>query len=81
VPSMIDILRATFPSARLIATDMDPEAIGLRLADLGIVLPPGGTPAFLPAMRRLCAQESVDAIVSVVDEELDDLCSLEGEGN
>jgi len=80
IPSMIDVLRMTFPSARLIAVDMDPQAIGLRLADLGVVLPPGGTPAFLPAMRRLCSEEAVDVIVSVVDEELVDLCSLEGEG-
>jgi len=80
VPSMIDILRATFPAARLIATDMDPQAIGLRLADLGVILPPGGSPTFLRAMRRLCADENVDVIVSVVDEELEDLCTLEAEG-
>ncbi len=80
VPGMIDVLRSTMPSARLIAVDMDAQAIGLHLADLGVVLPPGGSPEFLPAMQRLCRDERVNAIVSVVDEELESLSGFEQDG-
>lgn len=59
---------------------MDPHAVGFQLADLGVVVPSGGSPEFLPAMRRLCSDEQVDVVVSVVDEELEPLCELEAAG-
>jgi len=49
------------------------------MADVGFVIPPGNTPDFLPALKRLCGDESVDVVVPLVDEEI--LSTLELEMN
>ncbi len=55
---------------RVVAADSDPDAPGLYLADSAHVVPPGGDPAFVPELRRICAREEVRAVVPLVDEEL-----------
>lgn len=55
---------------RVVATDVDPAAPGLYLADRGHLVPPGDSEAFLPRMRALCAEEGAVAVVPLVDEEL-----------
>jgi carbamoyl-phosphate synthase large subunit len=55
---------------RVVATDVDPAAPGLYLADRGYLVPPGDSEAFLPRMRSLCAEEQAMAVVPLVDEEL-----------
>lgn len=80
VPGMIDVLRQTLPAARLIAVDMDANAIGFHLAELGVVLPAGNSPYFISQMKNLCISEKVDVVVSVVDEELESLFELESIG-
>lgn len=55
---------------RVVATDVDPAAPGLYLADRGYLVPPGDSEAFLPRMRSLCAEEQAVAVVPLVDEEL-----------
>ncbi|MFE1165872.1 ATP-grasp domain-containing protein [Nocardiopsis sp. NPDC058789] len=55
---------------RVVATDVDPAAPGLYLADRGHLVPPGASEAFLPRMRSLCAEEGAAAVVPLVDEEL-----------
>ncbi|WP_017583829.1 ATP-grasp domain-containing protein [Nocardiopsis valliformis] len=55
---------------RVVATDVDPTAPGLYLADRGYLVPPGDSEAFLPRMRSLCTEEGAVAVVPLVDEEL-----------
>ncbi|GHC90896.1 carbamoyl phosphate synthase-like protein [Nocardiopsis terrae] len=65
---------------RVVATDVDPAAPGLYLADRGYLVPPGGSDAFLPRMRALCAREGAVAVVPLVDEELVRVGELAGDG-
>ncbi|WP_436886967.1 ATP-grasp domain-containing protein [Nocardiopsis dassonvillei] len=65
---------------RVVATDVDPTAPGLYLADRGHLVPPGDSEAFLPRMRALCAEEGAVAVVPLVDEELLHVGGLAEEG-
>lgn len=69
-PTPGTILHLRSRGYRVIATDVDPTAPGLYLADRGHLVPPGDSEAFLPRMRALCAEEGAVAIVPLVDEEL-----------
>ena len=55
---------------RVVATDVDPTAPGLYLADRGYLVPPGDSEAFLPRVRTLCDEEGAAAVIPLVDEEL-----------
>lgn len=68
IPLLIKLLKAE--GCRVLAVDMDPNAVGLFLADKGYIIPAGLLADFVPTMRRICQQEKVDAIVPLVDEEL-----------
>lgn len=78
VPLLIELLRKK--KYRVIAADMDPSAIGLYVADKGYVIPCGISPDFLPFIRNICRNESVRAIVPLVDEELISSTELEQDG-
>ena len=64
----------------MVATDIDPAAPGLYLADRGHLVPPGDSEAFLPRMRALCAEEGAVAVIPLVDEELRRIGELAGDG-
>jgi carbamoyl-phosphate synthase large subunit len=68
LPTLIDRLRAG--GHRVVAVDADRNASGLYLADRGFRVPLGGTPDFVPVLRRICCAEQVRALVPLVDEEL-----------
>ncbi len=68
LPLLIKLLRVQ--GYRVLVADMDPEAVGLFLADRGFVIPGGKSVGFVPAVREICQQEKVEAIVPLVDEEL-----------
>jgi len=78
-PGLIARLRAEY-GYRVLAADMNPHAIGLYYADKSFVIPPAISPHFLPAVRDICLQESVDVFVPLVDEELLPALELEAEG-
>lgn len=65
---------------RVVATDVDPTAPGLYLADRGYLVPPGDSEAFVPRMRSLCADEGAVAVVPLVDEELVRVSELAEDG-
>ena len=65
---------------RIIAVDMRRHASAFYLADKAYVIPAGNAPEFLPALQEICDKESVDAIVSVVDEELPHTLEMESRG-
>ena len=75
IAGMISIFRTW--GYRIVAVDMLPFASGFFLADKSFVVPPGNSPAFLPALTRICRDEKVNAVVSVVDEELPRVAELE----
>jgi len=77
-PGTILHLRAS--GFRVVATDVDPTAPGLYLADRGCLVPPGDSEAFLPRLRQLCAEEGAVAIIPLVDEELLGVGTLDGPG-
>ncbi|RCV50645.1 ATP-grasp domain-containing protein [Marinitenerispora sediminis] len=74
------ILRLRALGYRVVATDVDPAAPGLYLADRGYLVPPGGSTGFLPEIRGICAKEEAGAVVPLVDEELDAVTELEDDG-
>lgn len=65
---------------RVLAGDMDLNAPGLYTADQGFIIPAGGSPEFLPAVRKICQNENVDAFIPLVDEELLSSFELAQEG-
>lgn len=75
ISGMIRVLRSW--GYRIIAVDMMPCASGFFLADRSYIVPAGGSPEFLPFLTDICKKENVDAVVSVVDEELSKVSELE----
>ncbi|MBR8745066.1 ATP-grasp domain-containing protein [Nocardiopsis sp. MG754419] len=69
-PTPGTILHLREQGFRVVATDVDPVAPGLYLADRGYLVPPGDSEAFVPRMRELCERERAVAVVPLVDEEL-----------
>lgn len=78
IAGMISILRKW--GYRIVAIDMLPFASGFYLADRAYVVPAGNAPDFLPRLKEICLVESVDAVISVVDEELPHMFALEAIG-
>jgi carbamoyl-phosphate synthase large subunit len=78
IAGMISILRTW--GYRIIAIDMLPFASGFYLADRAYVVPAGNAPDFLPRLKEICQFEKVDAVISVVDEELPHVLELESMG-
>jgi carbamoyl-phosphate synthase large subunit len=76
VPSIVRNLRER-RGYRVLVADMNPNTVGLYLADKGFVIPPGGSAEFLPAIRGICERERVDVVVPLVDEELLQATELE----
>lgn len=74
------ILRIRELGYRVVATDIDPAAPGLYLADRGCLVPPGDDEDFLPRLRKVCRREGARAVVPLVDEELASVGGLEEEG-
>ncbi len=62
---------------RVIAVDMSDFSSGFYLADKAYVVPPGNSINFLIELQKICEIEHVDAVISVVDEELSKVSSLE----
>ncbi|GAA4909385.1 ATP-grasp domain-containing protein [Streptomonospora salina] len=65
---------------RVVATDVDPAAPGLYLADRCHLVPPGTSGAYLPAIRGICLREGAAALVPLVDEELGTVARLAEDG-
>ena len=65
---------------RVVATDIDPTAPGLYLADRGYIVPPGDTDDFVPELRGVCLKEGASAVIPLVDEELAAATDLEADG-
>lgn len=78
IAGMISVLRKW--GYRIVAIDMLPYASGFYLADRAYVVPAGNAPDFLPRLQEICQAEKVDAVISVVDEELPHMLALEALG-
>jgi carbamoylphosphate synthase large subunit len=48
---------------RLVGTDMSERSVGARLCDAFYRVPAGSDPEFAPAVRRICDDERVDAVL------------------
>jgi len=77
-PSLIQRLQRL--GYRVVAADLDPQAVGLYLADAAYEVPAGGSPDFPSALVRICERESVSAVIPLVDEELEAALALEARG-
>jgi|TARA_B100001964_G_scaffold83771_1_gene94606 carbamoyl-phosphate synthase large subunit len=55
---------------RVIAADIDRYAVGLYLADVGVISVRGDSPDFIKVMKDICEEEKVDVLITGVDEEL-----------
>ena len=75
---MVSVLRQW--GYRIIAIDMLPYSPAFYLSDKAYVVPAGNSPEFLPRLQDICSKEKVDAIVSVVDEELPHVSKMEKKG-
>jgi carbamoyl-phosphate synthase large subunit len=79
IPTIIESLRKKIPNIRIIAGDMSEYAVGFHFADLGVVLPPGNDRDFLDCVKKIVVKEGISIIISVVDEELSKLGSLDSD--
>lgn len=59
----IKALRLAGYRGRIVATDADPLAAGLELADLGIVVPRAASPDFLPRALEIIRSEDIELIL------------------
>ena len=75
---MIQVLRKW--GYRIICVDMFEHSPAFFLADKSYVIPAGNSPEFLPFLREICLKEKVEAVISVVDEELPHAIELEKDG-
>ena len=75
---MISVLRKW--GYRVISVDMHPHSPAFFLSDKSYVVPAGHSKEFLPKLKTICEREKVDAIISVVDEELVNVIELENFG-
>tara|TARA_R110000868_G_scaffold153644_10_gene379187 strand:- start:19144 stop:20139 length:996 start_codon:yes stop_codon:yes gene_type:complete len=75
---MINVLRSY--GYRIITVDMLEHSPAFFLSDKSYVIPAGNSPKFLEKMQEICELESVDAVISVVDEELTHVLELEKMG-
>lgn len=78
VPNLIRLMQAK--GYRVLAADMDENSAGLYAADKGVIIPAGGSSDFYSALRKICRQENVSAVIPLVDEELVTVSLLESEG-
>ena len=78
IAGMISVLRKW--GYRIVAIDMLPFSSGFYLADRAYVVPAGNALDFLPRLQEICRAEKVDAVISVVDEELPHVLELESMG-
>ena len=78
IAGMISVLRQW--GYRIVVIDMLPFASGFYLADRAYVVPAGNAPEFLPRLTEICLAEKIDAVISVVDEELPYVLALEAMG-
>jgi carbamoyl-phosphate synthase large subunit len=62
---------------RIITVDVLPHSPAFFLSDKSYVVPAGNSKEFLPKLKEICETEKVDAVISVVDEELPNVIELE----
>jgi carbamoyl-phosphate synthase large subunit len=55
---------------KIIGADMNPDSVGLFMTDRSYVVPPGGSPDFIPKMLEIAENEEVDAIMPLATYEL-----------
>ena len=55
---------------KIIGTDMNPDSVGLFMADRSYVVPPGGSPDFIQEMVEIAEKEEVDVIMPLATYEL-----------
>ena len=65
---------------RIIAVDMHPYSPAFYLSDKAYLVPAGNSPEFLIKLEEICNKEHVDAVISVVDEELPHTLELKRKG-
>lgn len=68
--NVIRSLRIADARTRIVATDMDPWAAGIHLADRGFVSPASSSPAFEPFLFDLVAREKISAIFPIHSSEI-----------
>ncbi|HET7011535.1 MAG TPA: ATP-grasp domain-containing protein [Anaerolineales bacterium] len=55
---------------RIVATDIDPLAPALHVADEAFLVPPVSHPDYVPSLARLCRQESIDLVFPLIDPDI-----------
>ncbi len=78
IHGMIKTLRET--CCRIVTVDMNANSAGFFLSDASYVVPPGNNKNFYKVLKNICIKESVDSLISVVDEELPFVSKLESLG-
>ncbi len=73
-PGIIRCLRGPFKDT-LIGTDVFGDAVGFSMVDQHYVVPPGDSPEFIPRMKEIVREESIDVILPLSTRELIPLAS------
>lgn len=70
-PGIIKSLRLNGErKVKIVATDMNPESVGLFMADNAYVVPPGGSSEFIPEMLEIAEKDEIDVIIPLATYEL-----------
>ncbi len=57
-------------SGYVVASDIDPLAPGLQVADRSYIVPRINSPDFIPALLRLCEREAISVVFPLIDPEI-----------
>lgn len=69
-PSLVKCLRNNGErELHIVGVDMEPEGIGLKIADVFFQVPPRKDPAYLDAILDICKREGVDVYYALGEEE------------
>jgi len=61
---------------RVIGVDMNPKAVGLYVADEGLVVPPATADDWVESLQDILLEYDVDAVLPLIDEEVEQIAGL-----
>lgn len=73
--ALIQTLKQT-TEFEIIGVDMNPKAVGLYIADEGLVVPPATADNWIESMQDILTEYDVDAVLPLIDEEVEQIGDL-----
>ena len=76
--SCIKRIRKNFEQIKIVGLDMDENSPGLKMSDIGIVVPPSSHPDFIKKIERIIKKHQIDLILPCFENAFKELARIEG---